>query len=410
MSVGAHYRATVLGASVRQTQASLILTLLMFAAYVFLARVDPELRYTRYALPGALATLWLARRAQERSLLLLTAPLTTYAAMAAAVCVWSAVAIGVTSSFYPRFFEEALLLAAPLGAAMICASLKRDDSEWPFYALLAILGIDYFWEIGLATIVDAIRQPATFTADLIQSTAASESVRAFSFGVLAVFFLARRHLPGAVLSVLLALVAGKRIVVLGLLAALPLVFLAPSLERPRRRALVTLVAVALNIATAMSLRNLDDWGIADRIQEVTLQSADVVLMGRAKLYALLADRLPATPVVGAGLGRITHVLEAESAWLTNTHSDVLKHFIELGPVMFAGWIGCFYWTSRRKSTLALTVFMNVLFLSDNVSIYFDVMFPFYLSFAYLDQQRTAVQPRQIARRRPTCLEPVRQAA
>lgn len=412
MSVATPYRLSAPAGppTVRQTQLSLVLSLSMFAAYVFLARLEPELRYTRYVLPAALATLWLARRAQERRLALLTAPLSTYAAMTAAVGAWSAVAIGVTSSYYPRFFEESLFLVAPLGAAMICVSLKRDDGEWPFYVLLAILGIDYFWEIGLATIVDALREPAAFTADLIQSTAASESVRAFSFGVLAIFFLARRRLPGAVLSVVLALLAGKRIVVLGLLAALPVVFLAPSLERPRRRALVTLVALVLNIATAMSLRNLEDWGIADRIQEVTLQSADAVLMGRAKLYALLADRLPATPMVGAGLGRITHVLEAENAWLTNTHSDILKHFIELGPVMFAGWIGCFYWTSRRKSTLALTVFMNVLFLSDNVSIYFDVMFPFYLSFACLDEQRTVVRPQQAARRRPTCLEPVRQAA
>jgi len=211
-------------------------------------------------------------------------------------------------------------------------------------------------------------------------------------------------------SALLALLAGKRIVVLGLLVAAPLVFLAPSLERPKRRALVTLIAVGLNVATAMSLRNLDEWGIADRIQEITLQSADAVLMGRAKLYALLSDRLPATPIVGAGLGRITYVLESENAWLTNTHSDVLKHFIELGPVMFAGWIGCFYWTARRKSTLALAVFMNVLFLSDNVSIYFDVMFPFYLSCAYLDQERSAVRSERTVRRRPPCIEPASQAA
>jgi hypothetical protein len=216
--------------------------------------------------------------------------------------------------------------------------------------------------------------------------------------------LARRRLLGAAFCLALAAMAGKRIVLLGLIAAIPLVYLTPSLERPRRRVVLTAVAIALNVAIALSLRNLEQWGIADRIEEATLQSADSVLMGRAKLYALLGDRLPDAPLLGAGLGRITHVLQEEDAWLTNTHSDVLKHFIELGPFMFALWIGCFYWNSRHKGTLALVVFTNVLFLSDNVSIYFDVMFPFYLAFAYLGRHVHAIRVEPV-RRRPTCLEP-----
>jgi hypothetical protein len=383
----------------------------MFAAYVILARLEPELRYTRYILPAALAGLWLARRAQVPGLPLLAPPLSVYGAVLAAVCIWSAAAIGLTSSFYSRFFEEVLFLVAPLGAAMICVSLRRRDSDGPFYALLLILAIDYVWEIGFDTIVEAVMQPGVFASELMQSTPPTESVRAFSFGVLAVFFLARRRLIGTVLCLLLACLAGKRIVVLGLAAALPVAFLAPVLESRKGRVAVTVLATVLNAGAALSLRNLDDWGIADRIQEVTMQSADAVLMGRQRLFALLADRLPETPIIGAGLGRITHVLASESAWLTNTHSDVLKHYIELGPAMFAIWIGCFYWTSRRRGTLALAVFMNVLFLSDNVSIYFDVMFPFYLSFAYLDQQADRQTPRQaVGRRRPPCIDQVPRAA
>ena len=101
MSVATPYRLSAPAGppTVRQTQLSLVLSLSMFAAYVFLARLEPELRYTRYVLPAALATLWLARRAQERRLALLTALLSTYAAMTAAVCAWSAVAIGASPFF-----------------------------------------------------------------------------------------------------------------------------------------------------------------------------------------------------------------------------------------------------------------------------------------------------------------------
>ena len=275
--------------------------------------------------------------------------------------------------------------------------------------LFAILTVDYVWEIGPTAMIEVFRQPGAFIADLLQSAAPTESVRAFGFGVLAIFFLGRRHLLGAGLCLMLTVLGGKRIVLLGLLVAVPIALVAPSFEDRKRRAAITLLAVALNITAALALRNLDEWGIADRIQAMTMQSADAVLMGRARLFTIVADRLPSAPVLGAGLGRITDVLETERAWLTNTHSDVLKHLIELGPVMFAVWIGCFYWTSRRQGLLALTVFMNVLFLSDNVSIYFDVMFPFYLSFAYLDQRSPVKRPLTV-RRRPTCTAPVGQVA
>lgn len=377
--------------AVVQHQTSLHVAVVMFAGYVLLSRVEPDLRYTRYVLPIALAILWLARRAYGDATKLFTPPLSTFAAMVIAVCGSSAVVIGMTSTYYARFFEEALFLAAPLGAAIICASLKRHDGDGPMYALLAILMIDYMWEIGLSTVVFVSSNLGAFTADLMQSNAPTESIRAFSFGVLAVFFLVRRRINAAVLSILLTLLAGKRIVLVGLLAAAPLAIVSPSLLTRKRRALVAVVAIALNVATALSLRNLDNWGISERIQEVTLQSADAVLMGRQRLFALVADRLPDSPFLGAGLGRITSILESESAWLTNTHSDLLKYYMELGPAIFACWIGCFYWASRAKGALALVVFMNVLFLSDNVSIYFDVMFPFYLALAYLHHD---VEPRR----------------
>jgi hypothetical protein len=371
-------------AALPATQTALVLALVMFAVYVLLARLQPELRYTRYALPAALAILWLARRVHGAAAAATIEPLRSYAVVVGGVCLWSACAIALTSPFYGRFFEEVLFLIAPLSAAMICASFRRDDSEMPLYALAGILAADYIWEISSGPLLDAMSNPGAFLADLLRSsTAATESVRAFSFGVLGVYFLVRRRFTAATLCVMLAILGGKRIALLGLAVAVPVALVAPGLERPRRRAVVTAVAIAINVAAALSLRNLDEWGIAARIQEVTMQSADAVMMGRVRLFGLVADRVPEIWGVGAGLGRITHLLQLEGAWLTNAHSDVLKHYVELGPVMFAGWIGSFYWFSRGKGALAPALFLNVLFLSDNVSIYFDVMFCFYLTAVYL---------------------------
>jgi hypothetical protein len=398
-------------ASVPPAQTSLRVALAMFAVYVLLARIEPDLRYTRYLLPAALAGLWLARRAYGEPLPLFRAPLIGFGVVIVALLVWSGVGIVLSSSFYARYFEEALFLLAPLGAAMVCASLKRHDGSGPLIAVFGVLAADYILEIGLQPFHEAVIHPALFVSDLMQSVAPTESVRAFSFGVLAVAFLARRQGGMAAFALVLAVIAGKRIVLAGLLVAVPVALLAPALESTKRRAAITLLAVAINVFMVLSIRNLEEWGIADQIQDATLQSADAVLMGRARLFALLADRLPDSPVVGVGLGRITHILIEERAWLTNTHSDLLKHFIEVGPLMFSLWIGCFYWFSRHRGPLALAIFMNVLFLSDNVSIYFDVMFPFYLALAYLHDARPAMKVRKVLRpMRPTCARPFPQAA
>src|SRR5690349_17322840 len=92
----------------KRSQITLQLSLAMFAAYVFLARLAPELRYTRYVLPLTLAGLWLARRAQGQRLPVFTPPLAAFAVMTTVVCAWSFIVIGATSDFYGRLFEEAV--------------------------------------------------------------------------------------------------------------------------------------------------------------------------------------------------------------------------------------------------------------------------------------------------------------
>lgn len=395
----------------RQSQLSLALALLMFASYVVLARLDADLRYARYVLPVALAVLWLARRAQLRRLALFTPPLSSMALITAAMCVWSALVIGTTSTFYVRFFEESLFLVAPLGAAMVCTSLRQDDHLWPFHALLAIMAVDYAWEIGPATALDAMGSPQAFVSELLfHSNAETESVRAFSFGVLAIFYVGCRRLGLGAVCLLLALLAGKRIALAGLGLALPLALIGPSFDLRNRRVAITIGAVAINLIFAMSLRNLVEWGIADRIQEFTRQSADEFMMGRVTLFELVADRLPDSPVIGVGLGRISDVLQSEGAWLTNAHSDLLKHYIELGPIVFACWIGAFFWLARHRGSFALAVYMNVLFISDNVAIYFDVMFPMYLALAHLEGRAAQQAEVRAARRRPLYSDPVEMAA
>ena len=60
-------------------------------------------------------------------------------------------------------------------------------------------------------------------------------------------------------------------------------------------------------------------------------------------------------------------------------SDILKLSYELGIFGFLVWIACFYRINFRDTqTLILPLLINLLFITDNIFIYFHVMFPFYL--------------------------------
>lgn len=404
MEGGPPVRTTTMAPAREAARTSLNIALLLFAVYLVLARLQPDLRYTRYLLPLFLTALWLARRERGVSNRLVSPSLMPYVATVALICVWSAASIAWTSSFYARYFEEALFLSTPLWAAAVCLSFTRDVDDRPICLLAAILLVDYLWAVGLSTILAALASPAVLLDQLLQSRAPTESSRAFSLGIVAIYLISRRRWLLAAIVTVAVVLASKRIVLAGLAVAVPIAVLRWSFAGVNRRAVLVALAVGANVGVALSLRNLQEWGIADAIHYYTSQSADLVLMGRASLFAILTDRLPEAPWLGVGLGRITYILEAEGAWLTNTHSDILKHYMELGPIVFSLWIGCFYWMSRRAGVVALAVLMNVLFLSDNVAIYFDVMFVFYLCFGILDRQpapelalnRTAVARRPLA--------------
>jgi len=111
-------------------------------------------------------------------------------------------------------------------------------------------------------------------------------------------------------------------------------------------------------------------------------------MGRRYLFANINSYFDVSwdnpPAFGLGLGRISDYLKIAGVSLTNPHSDILKYFLEFGPLAFVLWIYGFYRLHLyNRYTIVLAVFLNVLFLSDNVSIYFSVMFLFYLLNVFL---------------------------
>jgi predicted membrane protein len=82
--------------------------------------------------------------------------------------------------------------------------------------------------------------------------------------------------------------------------------------------------------------------------------------------------------MGDGIGFVTKTISDIVGMNYNFHSDILKNFLEFGPVVFCLWVYFLYKINARNlKTLLYVIYTNVLFITDNVFIYFDVFFLFY---------------------------------
>ena len=368
------------------------LSLLGYVGYILLSRWNPDIRYARYVFPILVLILATARRTLSPAGVRLFDPvLRPFGFLFLIIALTSGVRMVLSGVYYSRYFEEVLFMGAPLVAASTLLTFRRTTESKAYFTIFLVLVADYILEVGVAPIASALAGPTVFAADVLDSVSPTESLRAFSFGLFAIYFLGRRRYLQFLLAVAFALLAGKRIVAIALFSAL----VAAAAGRPdtgRKKAAIVFAAASVNLVIALALLNLDQWGISNWIADMTGRSADAIMMGRGHLFALVGDRVGEVPVWGIGLGRISDILKNESAWLTNPHSDVLKHFIEFGPALFVVWIGVLFWQTSSRSSLALAVFLNSLFLTDNVSIYFDVMFLFYLVFSSLQSPSACMAP------------------
>jgi len=117
-------------------------------------------------------------------------------------------------------------------------------------------------------------------------------------------------------------------------------------------------------------------------------------MGRKSIYENLFSRDEGNWVkffFGNGLGtsyvETTNFLEKEE----NLHSDVLKLFFDTGLLGLVIWIVFIYKLGFiNKIAFLLTIYLNILYITDNVLIYYDTMIVYYLMIFFFHIRRTEI--------------------
>jgi len=359
--------------------------LILFPLFFSLRTFNPALRYSVYILPFLiLFVLYLSVTLKRRfQVYIFRKYFRPYIILYGLMVTYSLVVLILKRSVYSRFFEEAFLIFAPLLFASFlflyyAPNRKGRYIKYTFWGMIVV----YFLHRG-ANITSVISDLGYFISQaFITSSIKTESGLASVFGLFGLYFFLQGNKKYSLLAFLFLLLSFKRIAFLGVLLSL-LVYLLISkivkirIARPTRK-ILPLLFVGLNALFILGLMQFVRGTFDDRIIELVHMTPNQLTVGRYVIYqAVLEQNEPSW--LGIGLGKVTSVLENEPYHLKNLHSDVFKFYLEWGPVFFVILIYNLYaFNLHSKKMFILMVYLNTLLLTDNVFIYFYVMFIFYL--------------------------------
>lgn len=277
-----------------------------------------------------------------------------------------------------RAFQTIVFILSPLFLGLILYSYYgyvKDLIKILFFSSIIAYLLDFY-----DSIIEVLIS-LNFVEFFINSNIKSESSLAFVFGFFSLYFLFKKDYKFLIFSILFMIISGKRIVLLGFcFSCLIYVLGNNSNYKFNYRGKIAFLALFFNLLFVYLVFLLTNNYFDDNITEYTGLSPNAFLMGRQFLYTEIFNSFSKDiNGVGLGLGRLDTFVLGLDVGLTNPHSDILKNFLEFGIILFSIWIFIFYYlASFSFNSFILTVYLNVVFLSDNAFIYFDVMLVFYL--------------------------------
>ncbi len=237
-----------------------------------------------------------------------------------------------------------------------------------------------FWVILAGFVVENVvygNFHGGFKWDISNSESSFEGNFGFMFALLTSFALMQRRYRLVILSILLSVLALKRI---ALLAEIGVIFFYWIGERRGKLILNSPVMVFLNLLLIVIVVSYSTGQFNQIITQLTGQSANQFGQGRQEIQAVPSREIIAHPLnfifVGKGSGASYELATkgfGSKNQKTNLHSDLLKLVYEYGFLFFMAFIWLMY-SSRSYNTRLAFLLMNILFLTDNVLIYYFLIF------------------------------------
>lgn len=362
--------------------------LAVFVACQLAEFVMPDLRYAKYLLP--MIALGIAGPLLPRGAPTLFArrELRDFMILASLVVATALATTRLRGAPMTRALYEAYFVMAPLITSHVMFPSLRIERipayvDWLFFGTTGAYVLECGWSI-----VGAFSHAEGIWVRILMSSSAAESSACFVFGLITLYYLFTGRRTRALWAAGLMMASCKRSAIAGSLVCGLLWGIIRITRADVRRywRLIALLAIAANTLVLVLLYNLSIGNLDEIISRHTGMSANWFTMGRETLYATIFSRFEIS-WSGNGLGVITSYLEATGSGAQNAHSEVIKYAIEVGPLLSAAWVWALYRLARGSAAaLLLVLFTNMVFISDNVSIYFGYMFALYLLIGFLSVQ------------------------
>jgi hypothetical protein len=310
-----------------------------------------------------------------------------------------------------RYIEEVVFILSPIVfAIMLYALFNPQRGEAAIYWLLLSAAIAGFLLEKGDDLLLAVSQLSDLSRAFSTSSFSTESHSyTFALGFLIIYLFGRKRWIPAGISLVFFILGFKRIGygALGAGLAAYLMALAVSKYWKSISRVIPIAVVVMNLAVVYVLFQFARGTYDNFIMQNLGQSGDYFSQGREKLWRNLSIGLgvdwDTTPTTGLGLGVASDYLIKIDYRLINVHSDLLKLFIESGWVAFAIFLYVFYRLgSFSPLAFALTVYMNVNWVTDNTFVYFQVMATYFIlmgsAIIYTQRSDPSIAPEEPPRR------------
>jgi hypothetical protein len=373
--------------------------LILFILFIALPLVEPLFRYAKYCLP-IIAVLSLAislkfentngRPIALRKTLEYFHRWTIFYIL---LISYSFCLLAFTQDLFFRFFANSFFMLSPLLAVyVIFHYFDLTNIERYLKAIFwGLVSIFFLWKISvIPSLSIEVLIEALFTSQF-----PSENHLAFHFGLLVIYFFYSRSLRYLFGSAIMALLCFKRIVFPAIILSLIAYNIFEKMNfhlHKWRFAVIPLLAIVNLLAVYLSCQfaygQYDLW-----LYSLTGRSPNEIFVGRQFIYSNVLTQTAGISWFGIGIGKIDELAFTLFHSPLNLHSDLLKNYLEFGVFLYVIWICVLYgFNLRSNSLVALVIYMNVLFLTDNTFIYFDVVYLFYLLSGILVYQLYALPP------------------
>jgi hypothetical protein len=298
------------------------------------------------------------------------------------IIIISFVNILLREDLYQRFFEESVFILTPaIFSLFLFRYYNNDNKDYYVKFLFWGISISYLILLVISNVqgLSFILNPFDFLINNRRSLV--NTSHSFYFVFFIIYFFFNKNKKYTLLALLFFVLSAKRVSLIGLTVVI-LVFLLyrkKEFSKINLKIIIPIVIIA-NLALVYLIYNFTLGEYDYLFGEFTGRFSDDVTSGRKGIYLIFFEKFDLNNIslLGEGIGKVMQVISERAGFKFNFHSDILKNYTEMGPIMFVVWIYFLYkLNSKNFISFLYIVYINILFISDNAFVYFDVLFLFY---------------------------------